>query len=215
MPTIRIIAGIDEAGRGPLAGPVVAAACVLPHPLYRRGRVHPRWSPFEQEPEKDILIADSKQLTPEERTTAFNWIISHCAFGIGISAHSVIDQKGILAATELAMQKAVHQLQACTNPTYLLVDGRDHFWFDLPHSSIIRGDEHEACIAAASIIAKVTRDRIMVRSDRVFPGYGFSSHKGYGSVEHIGCIRTLGPCPIHRRTFCRRIHYAEASLSPA
>ena len=180
-----IIAGIDEAGRGSLAGPVVAAACVL-----QAQRVPP-------------FIRDSKQLTPDQREEAFGWIAAHCAYGIGITDAREIDAAGILAATEKAMQKAVTELADLVNPTYLLIDGRDKFWFDYPHSSIIRGDETEPCISAASIIAKVTRDRIMIEYHGKFPRYGFDVHKGYGVPMHFAAIRQHGMCMLHRRTFLK------------
>ncbi|MDD5470272.1 MAG: ribonuclease HII [Candidatus Peribacteraceae bacterium] len=182
------IAGIDEAGRGALAGPVVAAACILPE----RKKLHP-------------LIRDSKQLTPSERSEAYAWICSCCQYGIGSSLASFIDSDGILAATERAMQEAVAALAASVTPTYLLVDGRDKFWFDYPHSSIIRGDESEPCISAASILAKVTRDRMMEAYATEFPAYGFDAHKGYGTPEHLHALRQHGECPLHRCSFLKSI----------
>jgi ribonuclease HII len=182
-----VIAGIDEAGRGSLAGPVVAAACVL-----RVQRVPP-------------FIRDSKQLTPDQREEAFAWIAAHSAYGIGIVEAREIDASGILAATEKAMQKAVAELADLVIPTYLLVDGRDKFWFDQPHSSIIRGDETEPCISAASIIAKVTRDRLMIEYHGKFPHYGFDVHKGYGVPLHFAAIRSHGPCQLHRTTFLKSV----------
>lgn len=181
-----ITAGIDEVGRGALAGPVVAAACVCSKKIWRGYR-------------KDI--ADSKMLTPSEREIAFAYITSQCAYGIGVVEASFIDRHGILAATERAMQKAVLALQKILQPTHLLIDGRDGFFFDLPHTSIIRGDQSEACIAAASIIAKVTRDRFMRQQEAAFPLYGFSQHKGYGTPFHQAALRLYGPCPLHRRSF--------------
>jgi len=182
-----IIAGIDEAGRGSLAGPVVAAACVL-----QVQRVPP-------------FIRDSKQLSPDQREEAFGWIAAHCAYGIGIVEAREIDAFGILAATEKAMQKAVKELSDLVSPTYLLIDGRDKFWFDKPHSSIVRGDETEPCISAASIIAKVTRDRLMIEYHERFPRYGFDVHKGYGVPMHFETIRAHGPCMLHRTTFLKSI----------
>jgi len=186
--TTAVIAGIDEAGRGALAGPVVAGACILPvdTPL-------------------PSFIRDSKQLTPERREEAYAWISTHCAFGFGVVESTFIDANGILPATERAMQEAVAMLAKTKKPTYLLVDGRDKFWFDYPHSAIINGDALEPCIAAASIVAKVTRDRIMVEQDGQFPKYGFAMHKGYGTPEHFAAIKTTGPSPIHRQTFLSSI----------
>ena len=187
--TTAVTVGIDEAGRGPLAGPVVAAACVLPQ---NNTRI-------------PSFIRDSKQLTPEAREEAFTWITAHCAYGTGRTEAAVIDAEGILAATEMAMQSAVRELCTRITPTYLLIDGRDKFWFDFPHSSLIRGDQLEPCISAASIIAKVTRDRIMREEAERFPQYGFEEHKGYGAPMHLAAILKYGPCPIHRTTFLRNL----------
>ncbi|MBI2523751.1 ribonuclease HII [Candidatus Peregrinibacteria bacterium] len=149
---IAVIVGIDEAGRGPLAGPVVAGACVD----YKNFPPH--------------LIQDSKQLTPDEREKAFLWIQEYCTYGIGISDASEIDRIGILEATQKAMQDALAEVAKTVIPTYVLIDGRDHFWFDYSHSSIIGGDQKEPCISAASIVAKVTRDRWMIETaHRQFP----------------------------------------------
>lgn len=180
-----LIVGIDEAGRGALAGPVVAAACVLP--VLRRFPVR---------------IADSKQMSPEEREESYMWLSEHCIFGVGMSDASFIDACGILPATERAMQQAVKEIAKHHNDLYLLVDGRDRFWFDHPHSSIIRGDASEQCIAAASIIAKVTRDRHMVKLHAEFPQYCFHEHKGYGTPEHYACIAKHGISALHRKSFC-------------
>lgn len=188
MADSAIIAGIDEAGRGPLAGPVVAGACIEIPEL----KNHP-------------LIRDSKVLSEAQREEAFAWIEEHCLFGVGMSGHDVIDSLGILAATEQAMQQALAMLSEKKRPTYLLVDGRDKFWFDLPHTSIIDGDALEPCISAASIVAKVTRDRLMKEEAAKYPLYSFESHKGYAAPVHIEMIKKHGPCPIHRRTFLRNI----------
>jgi len=189
-----VIVGIDEAGRGPLAGPVVAGACVL-NPLLKD---HP-------------LIRDSKVLTPEERQEAFAWIQKNCITGYGIAENIEIDTIGILASTEKAMQQAVSMIADFVRPTYLLIDGRDKFWFDYPHSSIIEGDSKEPCISAASIVAKVIRDRLMMEHAKTYPRYGFEQHKGYGSPLHIEALQMFGPCPLHRQTFLTRILSAEAS----
>ncbi len=179
-----VIAGIDEAGRGAIAGPVVAGACILPR-------------------KKDLpsFIKDSKLLSPKERETAFKWIKDNCSWGVGIVTACEIDKLRILDATEKAMQRAVASLSKQTKPTYLLVDGRDKFWFDYPHSSIIDGDETEPCIAAASIVAKVTRDRIMLKHEEIFPQYDFKCNKGYGTPEHFDLVKSRGPSVIHRQTF--------------
>ncbi len=181
-----VIAGIDEAGRGALAGPVVAGACILP-----TGIALPRF------------IRDSKQLTPELREEAFAWIAAHCAYGVGMAEAAFVDAHGILPATERAMQQAVAALAKICRPTYLLVDGRDKFWFDYPHTAIIDGDNLEPCISAASIVAKVTRDRFMVELDRQFPQYGWKMHKGYGTPEHFEALKVHGVSPLHRHSFLR------------
>jgi len=206
-----IIVGLDEAGRGPLAGPVVAGACVLPCPVFKRRRKTNRWSPFKRKSPNDCLIGDSKQLTVEERETAYAWITAQCHWGVGIVEASVIDTIGILSATKLAMQTALAQLAKNVTPTYLLVDGRDAFWFDYPHSSIIDGDNLEPAIAAASIIAKVTRDRIMIGHAKTFPHFGFERHKGYGSAEHLEAIRIHGFTQLHRRSYLGRFLEAQSS----
>lgn len=200
-----VIVGIDEAGRGPLAGPVVAGACHIPHLLYRRRRAHGAWSPDKRASEDNVIIGDSKALSEPQREKAYAWITTQCPWGFGMVSAETIDRIGILEATNRAMQEALRILSETITPTYLLVDGRDAFWFDYPHSSIIRGDDTEACIAAGSIIAKVTRDRLMREASKDFPLYGFDGHKGYGSSDHIAAIKTHGPCAIHRKSFLRNI----------
>jgi ribonuclease HII len=201
-----VIAGIDEAGRGALAGPVVAGACVLSSvPLFRRKTSFINWSPSRRKQDQDVLIADSKALSPLQRERAFEWISNYCYVGVGIVSQEVIEQEGILAANERAMQLALERVRQFIQPTFLLVDGRDHFWFDLPHASVIRGDQTEACIAAASILAKVTRDRIMRKWGALIPSYGFETNKGYGTDEHCERIRKHGACALHRRSFLSRI----------
>ena len=181
-----ITVGIDEAGRGALAGPVVAAACVL----------------LKKAP---VRIGDSKQLSPEEREASFEWIIQHCCYGVGMVEAHEIDSIGILAATELAMQQAVRTVAQTHPKLYLLVDGRDAFWFDHPHSSIIRGDASEPCIGAASIIAKVTRDRLMVKHANRYKKYNLAQHKGYGTPEHFAALKKHGLCALHRKSFVKNI----------
>jgi ribonuclease HII len=183
-----IIVGIDEAGRGALAGPVVAGACVLTERL-----------------EGNPLIRDSKQLSEQEREEAFAWITAHCTYGVGIAEAALVDAEGILGATERAMQQAVADVAKRVSPTYLLVDGRDKFWFDYSHSSIVRGDVSEPCISAASIVAKVTRDRLLCDLAKEHPLFGFEIHKGYGTPEHLSRIRAHGVSPLHRRTFLTRL----------
>ena len=200
-----LVAGIDEAGRGALAGPVVAGACVISVPLFRRRSTMPRWSPFKKKTDNDFLIADSKLLSPDEREHSFSWITEHCHWGVGIVSETVIDERGILFATQQAMLLALEDLCSRCRPELLLIDGRDRFRFPIPHRSIIRGDQTEPAIAAGSIVAKVTRDRIMREQSGEFPLYGFHLHKGYGSAEHLEKIKKYGPCSMHRRSFLRGI----------
>ena len=176
------IAGVDEAGRGPLAGPVVAAAVVLPRDFDVPG------------------IDDSKKLT-EKRREAMYPIIKETAlaWGIGIVDHEKIDEINILQATYEAMRQAIGNLKV--KPDLLLNDAVTIPEVVIPQVPIIKGDAKSVSIAAASIVAKVTRDRLMEEYDKVLPGYGFASNKGYGSAEHIKALQTLGPTPIHRRSF--------------
>jgi len=178
----RFVAGVDEAGRGPLAGPVVAAAVVLPERLDIEG------------------IDDSKKLTPARREELYPQILSRAvAVGVGSASEKVIDEINILNATFLAMREAVAAL--ATRPDHVIVDGSAIDGLDVPQTAIPRGDERSAAIAAASIVAKVTRDRLLVEMDAAYPGYGFARHKGYGTPEHIAALARLGPCEIHRRSF--------------
>lgn len=177
-----IIAGIDEAGRGPLAGPVVAAAVILPAGLIIPG------------------VDDSKKLSEQKREKLFEVIMSRAnSVGIGIVDPEVIDRINILQATRLAMMKAVEQLSP--QPDYLLIDGITRIDSGILQKTIKKGDSLSLSIAAASIIAKVTRDRQMIEMDHIYPGYGLAGHKGYGSALHMEAIRILGPSPIHRLTF--------------
>jgi ribonuclease HII len=176
------IAGIDEAGRGPLAGPVVASAVVFP--------------PYFFIPD----VNDSKQLSAVHRAALFDEIMTHAvAVGVGIVDHEIIDQVNILNATYLAMHRAIRRLPLV--PDYLLVDGNRFLSAGIPFSTIVGGDGSSFSIAAASIIAKVTRDRMMLEYDKQFPGYGFAHHKGYATPEHRKAIKKLGLSNIHRRTF--------------
>ncbi len=177
------IAGIDEAGRGPLAGPVVAAACILPDGVF-----------FEN-------LNDSKQLSPQQRETLF-LDITACpglVFGIGIVDIATIDQINILQATFLAMKKAIEAMSI--QPDYILIDGNQAPFFEVPTEWVVHGDRLSVSIAAASILAKVTRDRIMEKFDQEYPEYGFKQHKGYATELHLEAIRAWGPCGIHRKSF--------------
>ncbi len=178
----RRIAGIDEAGRGPLAGPVVAATVVLPVRCRLSG------------------IDDSKQLSEGERARLYAAILEH-AVGMGVGSADVgeIDRLNILEATKLAMRRAIDQL--APPPDYLLIDAVTLPGIAIPQRPIIKGDSLSLSIAAASIIAKVTRDRLMAEYHDMFPEYDFLSHKGYGTREHLQRLARHGPCSIHRRTF--------------
>ena len=177
-----LIAGIDEAGRGPLAGPVVAAAVIL-------------------YPGAEILgINDSKKLSEKVREALYPEILERSmAVGIGIVSAGRIDEINILQATYEAMRKAVSQL--CFQPDVLLVDAVTIPGIGIRQVPIIKGDAKSLSIGAASIIAKVTRDRMMRELDEVYPEYGFAAHKGYGTAVHIAALKEYGPCPIHRTSF--------------
>ena len=175
-----MIAGVDEAGRGPLAGPVVAAAVILC-------------------PGGIAGLNDSKKLSAAQRERLFATIVARCTIGIGMASVAEIDSLNILWATMLAMERAVAELGLA--PDDVLVDGNrcpDWRWRS---RAIIGGDAIEPCISAASIVAKVTRDRIMVAADRDYPGYGWASNKGYGARVHLDGLARLGPTPLHRRSF--------------
>ena len=177
-----LIAGIDEAGRGPLAGPVVAAAVILPDGLQLPG------------------VTDSKKLSPQKREQLFDVIMANAvAIGVGQASPELIDRINILQATRHAMLEAVRQLPR--QPDCLLIDGITAIDSPLPQQTIKKGDSLSLSIAAASIIAKVTRDRIMSDLDKKHPGYGFAGHKGYGCASHMEAIRRLGPSVVHRLTF--------------
>lgn len=187
------VAGIDEAGRGSLAGPVVAAAVVLEPGCAIEG------------------INDSKKLTPKTRDRLFDDINANArAVGIGIVNQKIIDSINILQATYNAMREAVFNLTGA--PDYLLIDGNRAPEFDLPYKVIVKGDSRSVSIAAASIIAKVTRDRIMGSLDQNYPDYCFKSNKGYGTSDHINAIREYGLTREHRRTFCRKFETPQISM---
>lgn len=178
----RCIVGIDEAGRGPLAGPVVAAAVCLPDGLRFTG------------------LQDSKRLTARQRETVYAQICAAAvSFGIGIVSPEFIDQHNILWATKEAMMRAVRQLDRV--PDLLLIDGTESLPLPTEQRTLIRGDARCASIAAASVLAKVTRDRLMIAYATRYPAYGFERHKGYPTREHYARIRRYGPCAIHRRSF--------------
>jgi ribonuclease HII len=176
------LAGIDEAGRGPLAGPVVAAAVIIG-------------------PERRIKgLADSKLLTAEQREALFHLISERAvAVGVGIIDHATIDRINILQATRLAMTEALARLTV--EPDFVITDFVSLRDLACPQRNLVDGDARCASVAAASIIAKVTRDRLMIEADRSFPEYGFARHKGYATPEHLAALDRWGPCPLHRRTF--------------
>lgn len=185
-----VVAGVDEAGCGPLAGPVVAAAVVLPD----------RWL------EKGLCaelrgLNDSKQLREEQRENYFAVISSHAeiAHAIAVVDVEMIDRINIRQAAWRAMNQALDQLDP--KPEHVLVDGLRIKWLSYPQTALVQGDCRSYSIAAASVLAKVTRDRMMLELDRLYPGYGFAEHKGYATPRHYAAIKERGPCPIHRRSF--------------
>lgn len=186
----RAVAGIDEAGRGPLAGPVVAAAVILPEEFDLPG------------------LNDSKQLSEKKRLQLYPLIFEQAlAVGIGVSRADEIDQINILQATLKGMSRAVARLSL--SPDFLLVDGITPLPIGVEQKTLKKGDSRSLSIAAASVVAKVVRDRIMLAYDRLFPVYGFAGHKGYGSQQHRDAVATHGPCICHRRTFAGVREYCE------
>ncbi len=185
-----LVAGVDEAGRGPLAGPVVAAAVILPATWANGG--------FDA---RLVDLNDSKQLTEAQRENFFQIITTHpdLRYAIAIVDAATIDRINILQATHRAMNEALAQLQP--QPQHVLVDGRPVKTMTLPQTALVKGDSRSYSIAAASVLAKVTRDRMMLEFDKKHPGYGFAIHKGYGVPQHLAAIEKLGPCPIHRMSF--------------
>lgn len=180
---VALIAGMDEAGRGPLAGPVTAACCI------------PDFSKIVEG------VNDSKKLTEKKRESLFDLIkSSSVSFSVVSVDEATIDEINILNATKKAMKEALQKLEI--KPEYLLVDAVKCD-FGLPYSPIIHGDALSYSIAAASVLAKVTRDRLMLKYDELYPEYGFAKHKGYGTKQHIEALKKYGPCPIHRRTFIK------------
>lgn len=182
-----LVCGIDEAGRGPLAGPVCAAAVILPRDVVIEG------------------LNDSKKLSDAKRRSLFDVITREAyAYGIAFASETEIDEVNILNATFLAMERAVAALGL--HPDIALVDGNRRPPFGMPVQTIVGGDGLSASIAAASILAKVTRDRLMEALDSQYPQYGFAVHKGYGTKRHYAALNEFGPCPIHRRSFLKRFY---------
>ena len=184
---IQVICGVDEAGRGPLAGPVCAAAVILPRGLEIPG------------------LNDSKKLTDRKRRELFPIIKEQAiAYGIGLASHEEIDEINILQATYLAMERALAQLSV--RPDMALIDGNRAKDFGLPVKTVVKGDSLSANIAAASVLAKVTRDDIMLEMAEKYPQYAFEVHKGYGTKAHYEALREHGASPIHRKTFLKKFY---------
>mgnify|MGYP004504774533 CR=1 FL=1 len=181
----KYICGIDEAGRGPLAGPVVVASVIMPEDSMIEG------------------VNDSKKISEKKREKLYDQIIEEAiCYGVGIIGQDEIDEINILNATKKGLTMSLKELT--TKPDLIIVDALTHIdTMGIPYESIIKGDAKCYSIAAASIIAKVTRDRIMREWDKVYPEYGFERHKGYGTAAHIAAIKEYGPCPIHRETFIK------------
>jgi ribonuclease HII len=184
------VAGVDEAGRGPLAGPVVAAAAILPA----------KWALSGLPPELGGLN-DSKQLTAAQREKFFAFLTAcnEIEFAVAQTDAAQIDEINILQATHAAMNDALAKLNP--PPQHALVDGRPVRTMRVPQTAIVKGDARSYSIAAASVLAKVTRDRLMLEFHEQFPNYGFAEHKGYGTVRHLAAIEKFGACPIHRKSF--------------
>lgn len=182
---IKYICGIDEAGRGPLAGPVVVGAVILPENSFIEG------------------VNDSKKVSEKKREKIYEQIVEEAiAYSVGIVDQKTIDEINILNATKLGVKLALEGLSQ--KPDVIMVDALNNMdTLGIPYISVVKGDAKNYCIAAASIIAKVTRDRIMREWDEVYPIYGFSKHKGYGTAEHIRIIKESGPCILHRKSFIK------------
>lgn len=187
---VQIICGVDEAGRGPLAGPVCAAAVILP-------------------PNADIPgLNDSKKLSDKRRRELYPLIMEQAiAYGIGFADHKEIDEINILQATFLAMERALFQLSV--KPELALIDGNRKKDFGIPVKTVVHGDSLSASIAAASILAKVTRDDLMLKMAEEYPQYGFEIHKGYGTKAHYQALAEHGPSPVHRMTFLKKLYGTE------
>lgn len=182
---LSTICGVDEAGRGPLAGPVCAAAVILPHGIEIKG------------------LNDSKKLSEKKREMLYDIIIENAlCFGIAFASVEEIEEYNILNATYIAMNRAISQLKIA--PDLALIDGNQTKGIEFDCQSIVGGDAKCASIAAASILAKVTRDRLMCEYDKDYPQYGFSGHKGYGTKEHYDALREFGPCQLHRMSFLKK-----------
>ncbi len=183
----RPFCGVDEAGRGPLAGPVCAAAVILPSGIVIPG------------------LDDSKKLTAKKRDELYDIICDKAlSFAVAFASVEEIETLNIKGATYLAMDRAIAELDPA--PALALVDGNDRNTLAVPAIKVVKGDSRCASIAAASVLAKVTRDRFMLDMDELYPQYGFAAHKGYGTAAHYAALREYGPCPIHRPTYLRKMH---------
>lgn len=183
---VKLIAGCDEAGRGPLAGPVVAAAAMFDKKIFHKD------------------INDSKKLSEKKREELYDWIVDNClCYGVGIIDHLEIDEINILQASLKAMQVAVALLK--TKPDLILIDGNKSFASEIKTKTVVKGDAKSFSVAAASIIAKVTRDRIMKEVHKEFPQYMWDQNKGYPTQKHIAVLKEIGPSPLHRKTFLKKI----------
>lgn len=181
----KIVCGVDEAGRGPLCGPVVAGAVILKEDEFIEG------------------INDSKKISEKKREKIFEEIKEKAiAYGVGIVYQEEIDKINILNATKKAMKMAVENLKV--KPDFVLIDGNQNVNLEMQSEPVIKGDALSISIAAASIIAKVTRDKMLIEDDLKYPEYGFAKHKGYGTKMHIEAIKKYGLCPLHRKTFCKK-----------
>ena len=184
---VKIVCGVDEAGRGPLAGPVCAAAVILPPNIEIPG------------------LNDSKKLSDKKRRELYPIIMEQAvAYGIGFADHKEIDEINILQATYLAMERAINQL--AVKPELALIDGNRAKDFGIPVETVVHGDSLSASIAAASVLAKVTRDDYMLKMAEEYPGYDFEIHKGYGTKAHYAALSEKGPCPIHRMSFLKKFY---------
>ena len=186
----KLVCGVDEAGRGPLAGPVCAAAVILPANIEIPG------------------LNDSKKLSDKKRRELFPVICENAiAYSIAFADHKEIDDINILQATYLAMERAIANLSV--KPEFALIDGNRAKDFGIPLETVVGGDGKSASVAAASILAKVTRDDFMLKMAEEYPDYGFEIHKGYGTKAHYAALEALGPCPIHRMTFLKKLYGTE------
>ena len=193
---VKLLCGTDEAGRGPLAGPVVAASVILKPGVIIEG------------------LDDSKKLTERRREALYEKIIdSALAYGIALSKPTEIDEVNILNASLLAMRRAVAKMDV--RPDYIIVDGNKAYGFDIPAEAVVKGDGKSQSIAAASILAKVTRDRLCLALDKIYPQYGFSKHKGYPTKDHMIAVYKYGPCPEHRVSFLSFLETKRAMLEDA